>query len=434
MKKSLILILITLIIFAFSSCNGVVIYPESLLEPPMFSEEQREIYSALRDSIGDDFQLQYPTKGENRSAIVIEDLNSDGQNEALVIYKKEENQNTRVNVLSHTKDGWQTVCDVAGYSGEVSEVLFSNLAGTNQTSVIIGFDQVTSSTNTMLVYNYDDGRLFPVYIRDYSSLKIADINLDNENELVVINNNFSTRKSYMSVLYFENGEMVSLTEAPMNEDVLEYLSIKFGKIAGDIPALFVDSLLSSGSVITEVLVYNNNALTNFAYGYDSLLIDTTMRQNRILCEDIDNDGIIEIPTSLITPDGLKGNFVTLTSWQRFNGLNLNTAQVSADNLSYGYRLILPENWINDHSVQVNDIISNNEWRFVGFNSEENEYNETVLSIRVYSGEEIIDASSLSGYTKFLETSTHAYYAYIPENVSEEYKITIEQLKQNFKLI
>ncbi len=434
MKKTLTVIFSLILSFVFSSCNGVVIYPEQLMQPPVFSAEQKQIYSALNESIGKDFILQYPTHGENRSAIVLYDLDEDGSDEALVMYKTNQESSTRISVLSNSKDGWRAVCDVSGYSGNVYEIKFCKISDTDKTSVLIGFDQVTSSTNTMLVYNYEDGRLLPLYIRDYSALTVADINSDNLNELIVINNNFSSRKSYASVLSIKNGEMTNHLEAPMNEDVMEYLNIKFGKISGSVPALYIDSKLSSGSIITEVLVYNNGSLTNFSYGYDSLLIEATMRQSQILCKDIDSNGSIEIPIPKTPPQNtMTEDSVSLTSWQEFDGFSLNTVKVSADNLNYGYRIFMPEKW-DDNRVIVNDIISNNEWRFVGFNKEDSQYNETLLSIRVYSSEEILDSTSLKGYTKFFESSTHAYYAYIPENVSEEYKISLEELKQNFSLI
>lgn len=434
MKKILLVIVSIVLTLSFSSCDTVVLYPESLMQAPVFSEEQKQIYNALNESIGKDFLLQYPITGENRSAIILNDLDEDGKKEALVLYKTSEESDTRINVLSQTNDGWRTVCDVAGYSGEVREIEFCKISDTNEKSVLIGFDQSTFSTNIMLVYNYLDGRLMPLYIRDYSALSVGDIDNDNTDELLVINNNFSSRNAYASVLSIENGQMVNNLESPMNEDVLEYVNIKFSKISDSNPALFVDSKLSSGSLITEVLVYNNGALTNFSYGYDSLLIEETMRQTQILSTDIDNDGIVEIPTTLPLKESiLAENAVPLTAWRKFDGFSLETVKISADNQNYGYRFYMPENWLNDRVI-VTDIISNNEWRFMGIGEENMQYTQTLLSIRVYSTGEIVDTASLKGYTKFFESSTHSYYAYIPESVSEEYSLTLEQLKQNFNLI
>lgn len=434
MKKTLIIIFSLVLALLFSSCDGVVLYPELLMQPPVFSAEQKQIYNALNESIGKDFLLQYPTQGDNRSAIILNDLDEDGKNEALVLYKANEEADTRINVLSQTNDGWRTVCDVAGYSGDVREIEFCKISDTKQKSVLIGFDQSTVSTNIMLVYNYQNGRLLPLYIRDYSALNVGDINNDSTDELIVINNNFSSRKAYASVLSIKNNEIVTELEVPMNEDVLEYKGIRFGSISDSNPALYIDSKLSSGSLITEVLVYNNGALTNFSYGYDSVLIEETMRQNEILCEDIDNDGTIEIPTTVAFKESiLTETAVPLTAWKSFNGFNLETVKISADNLNYGYRVFMPENWL-ENRVIVNDIISNNEWRFMGIGEDNMQFSQTLLSIRVYSSGEIIDNTSLKGYTKFYESVTHSYYAYIPENVSEEYKITLEQLKQNFSLI
>lgn len=417
---------------SLSSCDIVQLYPEELMRPPVFSQEQQEIYDALYKTLGNNFILQYPTNGKNRSAIVIHDIDKNGSKEALVFYKKTKDGDARINVLTHTKNGWRSACDVSGYSGDIFEVDFVRISDTGEESVIVGFNQGTANTNTMIVYEYTDKRLMPLYIRDYSAAHTLDMNNDGLNELVVINNNFSSRNSYATILYVKDGNMISGDEAPMNEDVNEYLQLKSSKMPDGTPALFIDSKLSSGSVITELLTYKDGVFTNLSYGYDSIFVETSMRQNNIMSEDINGDGIVEIPVS-IDPisDSIKQDIVNYTAWKQFDGSDIYTVKTTAENLSYGYRIMMKDSWVDENLVIIKNIISNNEWRFLGFSQDDMQYSETVLSIRVYSDDEIIDMASLAGYTQFATNGKHSYYAYIPENADSQYPITLEELKEMF---
>lgn len=434
--KKLILIIMALVTaMSLSSCDVIELYPEELMRPPVFSQEQREIYDVLYKTLGNDFTLQYPTNGNNRSAIVIHDIDKNGEKEALVFYKKDKDSDTRINVLTHTGNTWRSACDVSGYSGEIFEVDFLNISTNNQTSVLVGFNQGMANTNTMILYEYVNKRLMPVYIRDYSAAQVIDLNSDGTNELVAINNNFSTRNSYATILYLNNGNTILGDDVQMNEDVSEYLQILSAKMPDGTPALYIDSKLSSGSVITEILSYKNDVFTNFSYGYDSVLIETSMRQTGILCKDINDDGIVEIPVS-VEPiyESLRQDTVYLTAWKQFDTSDVYTVKTTAENLSYGYRVFMKAEWLDNNSVIIKNIISNNEWRFLGLAQDDNEYSETVMSIRVYSNDEIIDATSLTGYTKFATSGNHSYYVYIPENAPDEYKITLTEFKQMFEFL
>ncbi len=433
-KKLISIILAVVCVFSLTSCDMIQLYPEELMRPPVFSEEQREIYNALYKTLGNNFILQYPSSGKNRSAILITDIDENGEEEALVFYKRQADSDVRINVLTHSETGWRSACDVSGYSGDVFEIDFVKISDNNSTSVIVGFDQGKVNTNTMIVYEYIEKRLMPIYIRDYSAAEVFDINDDNLNELVVINNNFTSRNSYATILSVKNGNMIVGDEVKMNEDVSGYLNIKGGKMPSGQAALCIDSQLSSGSVITEILTYQNGAFSNLSYGYDSVLIETSMRQNGIMCEDVNGDSVVEIPVTLEPFYESLTDTVQYTAWKQFNGSDIYTVSTSAENLSYGYRVLVPQEWVDNKLVVVKSIISNNEWRFLGFSEEDNEFNETVLSIRVYSQDEIIDMTSLTGYTKFASNGKHSYYAYIPNEVNEKFQINIEQLKDMFQFL
>ena len=71
---------------ALSSCSAASV--EELLSPPRLDEEQTAIYEALRTAAGGSVSLKYPKSGQYRSAFVVENIDDEPTNEAIVFYEK----------------------------------------------------------------------------------------------------------------------------------------------------------------------------------------------------------------------------------------------------------------------------------------------------------------------------------------------------------
>ena len=88
---------------------------DTLLLPPMLSDEQEAIYTALTASAGSNISLVYPRWGAYRSAFVFYDLDMDGADEAVVFYDDvDDSENSvRANILHRENNGWRSVYDHA---------------------------------------------------------------------------------------------------------------------------------------------------------------------------------------------------------------------------------------------------------------------------------------------------------------------------------
>lgn len=87
--KGLIRLLLTgCLLLLLSGCTfGATV--DALLTPPHLRGEQEQIYQALENAVGNRITLQYPRSGNHLSAVMISDLDGDGQDEAAVFYRKE---------------------------------------------------------------------------------------------------------------------------------------------------------------------------------------------------------------------------------------------------------------------------------------------------------------------------------------------------------
>ena len=98
---------------SLTGCTGFFSNPVSLMSPPKSSGDLVEIEEAI-SKIAPDYNLSYPSAGRHRNAIVIRDLNNDGNNEALVFYEITENNiiTVHMNLLVYSEKEWQSVIDL----------------------------------------------------------------------------------------------------------------------------------------------------------------------------------------------------------------------------------------------------------------------------------------------------------------------------------
>ena len=76
------------LMLVFSGCTYGGGNVDGLLRPPRLSDEQNDIWLALKkDSQGDSIKLVYPQRGENRSAILLTNLDDEPGDEAVVFFQ-----------------------------------------------------------------------------------------------------------------------------------------------------------------------------------------------------------------------------------------------------------------------------------------------------------------------------------------------------------
>ena len=127
--KGLIRLLLTgCLLLLLSGCTfGATV--DALLTPPHLRGEQEQIYQALENAVGNRITLQYPRSGDHLSAVMISDLDGDGQDEAAVFYRKESSLSTenalRLNLLDQADGTWMSVCDLPAEGAEVDRGLLS---------------------------------------------------------------------------------------------------------------------------------------------------------------------------------------------------------------------------------------------------------------------------------------------------------------------
>ena len=134
---------------------------DTLMSPPKLGLEQEQIYTKLTDSLGTtNISLKYPKSGKYLSAFIIEDIDDDGGNEAIVFYERnnhaaDENP-LRISILDNYGGEWNSVVDDVVVGSEIEKVIISKLGSNERVNIIIGTSLINRSEKNVSIYTYAD--------------------------------------------------------------------------------------------------------------------------------------------------------------------------------------------------------------------------------------------------------------------------------------
>ncbi|MBQ8015263.1 MAG: hypothetical protein IJ264_03645, partial [Clostridia bacterium] len=178
--------------FLFSSCSSdVLIRPvDSLLSPPLYYEEYEELVDAFYKSVGGEVALTHPGKGDHRSAIIVEDVDSDGESEALVFYRNSmDSTSARMHFLDFVDGRWISDGDFNGYGNSVESIKITDMDNDGSFEFMVMWDASSVSTGSIMsIYRS------PRNVREYKEIsnevcsisEIVDIDSDGKKEVFFV--------------------------------------------------------------------------------------------------------------------------------------------------------------------------------------------------------------------------------------------------------
>lgn len=442
-----------------SACSSFQPNLTDLMQSPKLTEEQAEIYEALTNAADvSDVQLKYPKSGDYRSAFVMFDLDADGEDEALVFYNMPSwGGNVRIMVLDHQQDEWVSVYDAVGEGTDVTEVDFQVLTASGRHCVLIGWEQGTSENTSISVYDYTGGQLRVLYESEYSQMLIEDLDQDGTKEILLGIFKASSKTGAIRLINDTEDGLQSASRVVMDSTITGFLGIEIGWLAQNQIAVFVDAYTSSTQIVTELMVYTDDGKLRSLSSHYSGLDRPLLREVPVRCEDINGDGILEIPVSLVEyseeereEDNRKNllQYLYLSNPEELERLgeadsaeNSQAGSVTFTfspvwtgfvNLDYGFRFQFPEEWIGQ--VNVVKESDRNEWVFT-LRTEAAEP-PALLRIRVYGQDEPRDVFDNLVYEQLEKRGVYEYYAAPVKSsaVPEQMQLSMEEIRERFSIV
>ena len=405
---------------------------DTLMTPPKLGPEQEKIYSELTRSLGtSNISLKYPKSGKYLSAFIIEDIDGDGGNEAMVFYERNnhasDENSLRINILDKKDDGqWSSVYDKAAEGSEIEKVIISKLGSNDRINIIIGTSMINRSEKNVTIYNYVDGVLRdpPTFSRAYSYIDVRDLDMDGELEFLTITGSSGSEAPAKVVIYTLDSDGQYFPMINELSGAFTDFEVNYGTLGNGRTGIYVDSYSAPNSIKTDVFYMDDNKENN---SKRLAKVDETAGKNNdnsrpagCTSFDIDGDGQLEIPVQTLAPgytDTALGEQLRLTEWKQINSDNkFETRYISYYSINDGYIFLFPERWKGKVTVK-RDIVED-EIVFYSYTTGKN--NEVVLDrdlLHICCAEdEASRADKLSGEYMLMHTKgDSSCLALLPKN-------------------
>ena len=395
---------------------------DNLLAPPKQSVEQEQIFSALTEAAGSGIRLKYPRSGKYLSAFIIEDIDGDDVNEAVVFYERNglgvDEHTLRINVLDQYDGKWRSVCDTAAAGTEIEKVMISQLGSNERVNLMIGSTLINRSEKNVTVYSYDSetGDITPTFSESYSFFDVTDLDSDGTNDFLVLSGSVNNAKATAEVYKLDDAGKYHQYLCKLSGAFTEFDSLGYGRLPGGSTGLYIDAVSGSGLIQTDVIYMEDSRLRNAFSAPETSF--STIRPSGCSSYDIDGDGELEIPVQFNSPgyeELSEGERLKLTDWMSLNSKGgLERKYSSYFSIGDGYVFVFPARWRD--KVAVRHDATNDEIVFSAY--ADGKAGRELL--RIYSAEDSVSREDRisAGYMLLHTKGDSACLAYIPQSGDE----------------
>lgn len=398
---------------------------EELFTLPRLPTEYTTLSRQLDQLLSEGYEYMAPTSGRNIQSLQMVDIDGDGRDEALAFFRLSNGEKPlKIYVFHSREDSYELASIIESSGTAIDSIYYEDLTGDGRKELIVGW-KISSDVQTVTVYDMRPG---PVQLMqsNYTRLSFQELNGDGIPSLLLLRTN-SDNQPVAEFCSWQDGSLsvshrcaLSSTMAELNQG-----SVITGKLDQDTPAVFITGINSQGIAVTDILVWQEDAgLVNAALGRSTGLSTATAPYRQLTPQDINGDGITELPR----PDSSVSDTKQadgMVFWEQYRPDGLVTVERTYHCLSGGWYFILPEDWTGDVTALASD---------AGIGETQvtlSVQGEKALSICALTGENR-ERRALRGNRVVLKRRTGTIYA--AETLSEIYSLDEETLRQNFNLI
>ena len=268
---------------------------DRMYSPPKRSAAYEDLQRAM-DAAMEGMEYASPTSGENRQTVQMADLDGDGSDEFLLFARDTSDSPMKILIFRRDGDGCQLVEAVESRGAGFDLVEYADMDGRGGLELIIGRQVSETVLRSVSVYSFPDGHATQLLSTTYSRFVTADMDSDGQTELLVIHSGESDEDNATAAFYdFADGAMTRSRQASLSARSDSIKRMMVGKLQDGTPAVYVASSVADSAIITDIFALKNGAFTNVSFSNDSGTSVQTLRNYYVYADDIDDDGVLELP-------------------------------------------------------------------------------------------------------------------------------------------
>lgn len=415
---------INVLIFGLIACCLIAVYKiqinqvDTLIHPPKYSDEKESIEKALIKSAGNNYTLKAAVEGENISTVLYQDIDADSQNEAVVFYV-DSNDEATLNLCVFKLDGDEWVEKAKTYAEytEIRRIDFSDINKDGASEIIVCYGAYDSTIiRDVHIYSFDSSKneISDIFKSSYSFCKIFDIDRDGTDDIFLLDFASYNKASFVS---FNGSNIKSYSSVEVDKAISSVIDVNCDyATAFSAGRFFIDGQSSDGKMLTSVISWDNKKNTFVSEKIDGISVATLSKRSvSTTCEDVDNDGNIEIPFEFLPSARNKSdeNSQGLIEWCKISSNKKKTVGYMLENKHYGYYLKIPTEIATDYSFSVTK--SNESMIVSRYNANTNSTN-LLFEIKAMNNTSTYEIDS--NYTYIGANREFDYYCRMNESVND----------------
>lgn len=451
-KRAAALLCAAWIAVCCTGCDSLILGDtDALMRPPRPTGDKAGIHELLEQTAGANFTFKYPASGDNRSAIIMQDLTGDGTQEAIALYEKEETSSTGVNIMFiHKQDGvWTSMGSFASAATQVDRVLFGDVNGDFLQEAVVGWGSGQSGVSSVSVFSLTQGedgspRMAETKLeQSYSRLLVMDFDGDGADEIFTATVSMGEQPAQARLLRMRGGAIELLGSCAIDSAVTSLTAASGGLLGPEQPGVLLDGAKATNTFVTEVVYWDQKrgTLVSPFLNRETQTVETTQRSLNITSRDINGDKILEIPmVNLLpgTPTQNASDTAYLTDWHQYDAETNTLVRVmsTVTNSTDGYWFLIPDMW-KDQITTEQDVSDRSlcfkRWIAPEENRAEGSSGVTLLEICVFTADQWSKEQETDGYFQILTNNNLIYAGRIPFP-DNSLAMSENDVRNSFKLI
>lgn len=427
MQKKIRLILAVLAALLLTGCGMRTV--EEMYALPKRSHEYSQLQAAIDRAMADK-TYSAPVSGDNQQSVQSVDLDGDGVKEYLVFASDNSEKPLKVLIFAETGDGSCRLVETISSNGAAFEqVEYMELDGRPGCELIIGRQVSDQVLRSVSVYTYENGTAQQQMLVGYSKFLTCDLDGNGLGELMVIRPGEAQTQRGMAVLYSFLGSHVERSaEAEISKDPSNIRRITHARLQDGTEAVFVASSADQLAIVTDVFAIRRGKFTNITFSAEADTSVDTLRNYYVYADDIDDDGVMELP-GLLSMRSVGDHQDFLLRWFSLdvNGLEMDK-MYTFHNLVGGWYLKIDSALATQITVEERQ----DAYCFSVWDPDTDEV-VPVYTVYVLAGADRDEECVRDGRFALYRTESVSFAARL-ESAADNYGITENSLKNSFRVI
>ena len=409
---------------------------DELYSLPEVSPEYLRLQAQINVLINQGAEFAPPTRGPNRQAVQLIDLNGSGTSEVIAFFAVPGESVLRVYIFELV-DGDYAVADIIeGVGTEIDSVRYVDMDGDGVMELVIGW-QMGPALRFLSIYSMSGlhSQLLVSSV-EYSEIAVYDMSGDGTDDVIVFR--MPTQDTgAVAEMYslMQDGEIIK-EEVRLSNGIESISRILTGTLIDGSPAVFIDSegSFENGSLVTDVLIKSSYGFENISLHMTSGVSDDTVR-HRMASSDINKDGIIKVPYLRHLLAQSETEYFAI-DWFAFRATGQSLLALTTYHNTFDeWFLIMPFNWREKVSVRREDSVPGERTIIFSYFSDPAGPHEDFLKIFKLSGEHAAERAQ-SDDRVLLRTEGASSYAFEITAPPDSFGLTFNEtvIRENFRLI